>query len=163
MLLFREHGLCLAGMPGLAVVCVPLDEALVHEAPGGVFCVDLHEHVGVGVIASGGHDVVLRAVVVSVVDPLVDMAGDDQLDSVLIFLQQRMQAVVGEFGGLVEDERVVDEDEGGLVLLELGFEPVKLLFAERAGARVEVRRGVVLGAAEEVVQVDEFVTFVVHD
>jgi hypothetical protein len=61
-------------MPGFAVVAVPLDEVDVHEARGCVAGVDLNEHVGVGVVAGGGHGVVLRAEGVSVVDPLVNVA-----------------------------------------------------------------------------------------
>jgi hypothetical protein len=72
----------LAGLEclGLAVVCGPLDEVGVHEAPGGALGVDLHEHVGVGIVARGGHDIVLRAIGVGEVDPLVHVAGDDQLE-----------------------------------------------------------------------------------
>ena len=43
----------------------------------------------------------LRAVGVSAVAPLVDVAGDDELDGVLVLLQVWMQAVVGELGGKV--------------------------------------------------------------
>jgi hypothetical protein len=49
-----------------------------------------------------------------------------------------VQAIVGELYRAILDEGIVDEDEGGLVLLELGFEPVELLFAEGADAGVEV-------------------------
>ena len=95
----------------------PFDKTLVHEAPRRVLRVDLHQHVGVGIVARCRHDVVLRTVVVIVVVPLVLMAGDDKLNGVLIFPQQRMQTVVGELRWLVLNERIVDEDEGRLVLL----------------------------------------------
>src|SRR5258707_2991752 len=74
-----------------------------------------------------------------------------------------MQSVVGEFGRLVLDERVVDENESWLVLLKLSFEPVQLLFAKRTNAGVEVRRGMILRAAKKVIKVNEFVTLVVQD
>jgi hypothetical protein len=147
----------------LAVVGRPLDEARVHEAPGAALGVDFHQHVGVLVVAGGGHDIVLRAIGVGEVDPLVHVAGDDELNGVLVLAQERLEAVVGELGGLVLDEGVVDEDEGGPVLLELGFEPVQLFLAEGADAGVEVGRGMVLGGAEEVIEVNEFVTLVVQD
>ena len=98
-----------------------------------------------------------------IVYPLVLVARDDKLDGVLIFAQKRMQAVVGELGWLVLDQRIVDEDEGGLMLLKLSLEPVQLLFPERTDVRMEVRRGVVLRAAEKIIEVNEFVTLVVQD
>ena len=107
----------------------PFDEACVHEAPGRLFRVDLHQHVGVGIVAGGGHDVVLRPIVMGVVDPLVLVAGDNELDGVLIFAQERVQAIVGELGRLVLDEGVVDKDEGWFVLLQFGLKPVELFFA----------------------------------
>lgn len=117
---------------------VPLDEVDVHEARSCVPGVDLYEHVGVGVVAGGGHGVVLGAEGVAVVDPLVDVAGYYELNVALVLLQEGMQAIVGELHRAILDERVVDEDEGGLVLLELGFEPVELLLAKRADAGIEV-------------------------
>lgn len=55
----------------------PVDEAFIQEAPGGPFRVDFHEHVRIGIITCGGHDVVLRAIDAAIVDPLVLVAGDD--------------------------------------------------------------------------------------
>lgn len=60
------------------------------------------------------------------------------------------------------DQRVMNEDKGGLALLKLRFEPVQLLFPERADAGIEVRRGAVLRAAQEVTEVDEAETFIVQ-
>lgn len=141
----------------------PLDEVCIHEAPCCLFGINFHEHVGVGVVAGGRHHIVLRAIGVTVVDPLVLVAGDDELNGLLIFEQQRIETVVGKLRGFVEIERIVDEDEGRLVMLQLGFEPVELVFTERAAAGVEVGSGVVLRAAEEIIQVDEFVALVVQD
>jgi hypothetical protein len=69
----------------------PLDEAPVHEAPGAALGVDFHHHVGVGIVAGSCHHVMLRTVGVGEVDPLVEMAGDNELDVVLIFAQERLQ------------------------------------------------------------------------
>jgi len=118
----------------------PFDEALVHEAPRSVLRIDLYQHVSIGVVACGGHDVVLRTVVAMVVHPLVLVTRDHKLDGVLIFAQKRVQPVVGKLSWLVLDQRVVDEDEGRLVLLKLSLKPVKLLFPERANVRMEIRR-----------------------
>ena len=73
-----------------AIVRGPLYEARVHKTPGRVFRVDLHQHVGIGIVARGGHDVVLRTVVMVVVDPLVLVTGDDKLNGALILAQERM-------------------------------------------------------------------------
>ena len=42
-----------------------------------------------------------------------------------------MKAIVGELRRGTFNERKVNEDEGGLVLFKLGFEPVQLLFSQR--------------------------------
>jgi hypothetical protein len=52
-----------------------------------------------------------------VVNPLVLMTGDDKLNRVLVFTQQRVQSVVGELGRFVLNKRIVDKDKGRLVLL----------------------------------------------
>lgn len=72
---------------GLAVVAGPVDEARVLESPGGAPGINLKQHVGVGVVAGGGHDIVRRAVGVGEVDPLVHMAGDDELNGLLMLAQ----------------------------------------------------------------------------
>ncbi len=64
----------LRGAIRLGVVGRPLDEAFIHKAPSRFFGVDLHQHVGVRVVTGSGHNVMLRAVVVVVIDPLVLMA-----------------------------------------------------------------------------------------
>ena len=57
----------------------------------------------------------------------------------------------------------MDEDKCRLALLKLGFEPVQLLFTERADAGIEIYRIAVLGAAEKVVEVNELVSFIVEN
>lgn len=125
-------------VPRFAVMAVPLNEVDVHEAPGRTFRVDFQEHIGIGIVAGGGHGVMLRAVEVAVVDPLMNVAGDYKLDGVLVLLQERVEAIVGKLHRAILNEWVVDEDEGGFVLLELGFKPVELGFAEGANTGVEV-------------------------
>jgi hypothetical protein len=56
------------------------------------------------------------------------------LDRVLVLDEQRVQTEVGELCRLVLDERIVDEDEGWFVLLELRLEPMELFFPEGADA-----------------------------
>src|SRR3982074_3323822 len=94
----------------LAVVRRPFDEALVNETPGAVLRIDLHQHVGIGIVSSGSHDVVLRTVVAVVVHPLVLVTRNDKLNCVLVFAQKRMQTVIGELGWLVLNEWIVDKD-----------------------------------------------------
>src|SRR6266852_7918271 len=74
-----------------------------------------------------------------------------------------MQAVIGELGWLVLNERIVDEDEGRLVLLKLSLEPVEMLFPKRTNVRMKIRRGAVLRAAKKIIKVNEFVTLVVQN
>ncbi len=57
----------------------------------------------------------------------------------------------------------MDKHERRLVLLKLSLEPVELFFPKRADVRMEVGRGVVLRAAKKIIEVNEFVTFVVQD
>jgi len=97
-----------------------------------------------------------------VVNPLVLVTRDHKLNGVLVFAQERMQAVIGELGWLVLNERIVDEDEGRLVLLKLSLEPVELLFPKRTNVRMKIRRGAVLRAAKKIIKVNEFVTLVVQ-
>ena len=65
----------------------PFGKVGVHEAPGAPLGVDLNEHVGVGIVPRGGHDVVLRSVGMGEVDPFVQMARDYELDIVFVFAQ----------------------------------------------------------------------------
>src|SRR5882757_9700055 len=74
-----------------------------------------------------------------------------------------MQTVVGELSWLVLNKRIVNKDKSRLMLLELSLEPVELLFPKRADVRMEVRRGVVLRAAEKVIKMNEFVTLIVQN
>jgi hypothetical protein len=97
------------------------------------------------------------------VDPLMQMAADHELDVVLILAQQRVQAIITELRGNILNKREVNEEEGRFALLELSLEPLQLLLAERTRVGIEVRRCMVLGATEEVIQMDEFVTFMVQD
>ena len=78
----------------------PLNETFVHKSPGCVFRVDLHEHVGVGIVAGGRHHDVFRAVGGAIVDPLVFMARDNKLYGVFVSYEQRVQAVVLIIQGL---------------------------------------------------------------
>src|ERR1700742_909160 len=80
-----------------------------------------------------------------------------------MFLQQRMEAVVSKLSGLHLEKRVVDEHKRWLSFLELRLKPVELCFTKRADVRVEIRRCIVLRAAQEVIQVDEFVALVVQN
>src|SRR5437868_8973194 len=80
-----------------AVVRRPLHQALVHEAPATMLRIDLHQHIGVRVVARRRHDVMLRTVVPMVVHPLMLMTRDHKLNRVLVFAQKRMQTVVSEF------------------------------------------------------------------
>ena len=55
-----------------------------------------------------------------------------------------MQAEIANFNVLDRNQRIVDEDERGLVLGELCLEPLKLLFSQTPSIRIEVRRLIVL-------------------
>ena len=56
----------------------------------------------------------------------------------------------------------MDQDGGGLALLELRLEPVELFFAQRAYIGIETERSAVLSAAEEIVEVDKFIAFAIQ-
>ena len=78
-------------------------------------------------------------------------------------LDEAVHAVVLHFHRHHDGERVVDEHEGRFVLLEFGFKPVQLFFAQRAGAGIEVG-DVPLSQvyAEKIIEVDEFAAFVLE-
>jgi len=67
----------------------PLNQISVEKAPCTTAGIDFEQHVSIGIVASGGHHVMLRAIGVATVDPLVQVPADDELDGVLVLAQDR--------------------------------------------------------------------------
>ena len=93
-------------MIGLAVVSGPLIQIGIEEAPRAPQGIDLEQHVSIGIVARGSHDVLLRTVGVREVNPLMKMTGNDQLYVSCIW-QERVQSVIAELYGFDGNEWII--------------------------------------------------------